>query len=66
MVDRIISLAEEGSILTGKVSDLLGLLNKAYMYGRSTTQDESPQTCMVAKMLPNIIFFLHFNCLLSS
>ena len=55
MVDRIISLAEEGSILTEKVSDLLGLLNKAYMYGHSATrQDESPQTCMVAKMLLNI------------
>ena len=54
MVDRIISLAEEGSILTEKVSDLLGLLNKAYVYGRSATRDQSPQTCMVVKMLPNI------------
>ena len=51
MVDRIISLAEEGSILTEKVSELLGLLNKAYMYGRSATQDKSPQACKAAIFL---------------
>ena len=38
-IDQVISLADQDTIPTAKVSTLLDILSKAYKYGRSVSQD---------------------------